>query len=151
MGTHIYGAIIRPSNEGGYWAEVPDLPGCFGEGSDFLGTVESVADGIETHFAALIEYDMPIPPAKHVENPEDGEVVYLRVDDGLRLGSPTVSATEAARMLNVSKPRISQLIAEGRLVAEQLASGTNVTVESIERYKDSPRKAGRPKREAIPA
>ena len=151
MGKHIYGAIIRPSEEGGYWAEVPDLPGCFGEGSNFIDAVESISDGIETHLAALSEYGMPIPPAKHIEAPVEGEAVYVRVDDGLRLGSPTVSATEAARMLNVSKPRISQLIAEGRLVAEQLASGTNVTVESIERYMNSPRKAGRPKREAIPA
>lgn len=25
-------AIVHPAEEGGYWAEVPELPGCFTEG-----------------------------------------------------------------------------------------------------------------------
>lgn len=151
MGKHIYGAIIRPSDEGGFWAEVPDLPGCFGQGRDYMATIESIANGIETHLAALIECGMPIPAAGPVLCDDGGEVVYVYADDNTRLGLPTVPAAEAARMLGVSKPRISQLIAEGRLTAERLASGTNVTIESIEHYKNSPRKAGRPKRGAVPA
>lgn len=149
MGKHVYGTIIRSTDEDGYWAEVPDLPGCFGEGNDFMGAIESISDGIETHLAALREYGMPIPAAGPVSCDDEGEVVYLCVNDDARIGSPTVPATEAARMLGVSKPRISQLIAEGRLIAERLASGTNVTIESIERYMDSPRKAGRPKKETV--
>lgn len=27
-----YRALVHPEEEGGYWAEVPDLPGCFGRG-----------------------------------------------------------------------------------------------------------------------
>ncbi len=151
MGKHVYGAIIRPSEDGGYWAEVPDLPGCFGQGDDYMSTVESISDGIETHLAALREYGMPIPAAGPVPAVDGGEVVYVYADDDFRLGLPTVSAAEAARMIGVTKGRVSQLINEGRLVAERLADGTNVTVESIEQYMSSRRKVGRPKKEAVPA
>ncbi len=142
---YVYGAIIRPSDEGGYWAEVPDLDGCYGQGDDYMDCIRSVADGIETHLAALAEYGMPIPPAGPVVS-DDGEVVYVTADPGsVRLQVPTVSAAEAARMLNVSPGRVSQLIRDGRLVAERTAEGTNVTIDSIEAYRGGASATGRPR------
>lgn len=148
MGKYVYGAIIRPSDDGGFWAEVPDLPGCFGQGDSFMDAVRSISDGVETHLAALAEYGMAIPAAGPVIS-EDGEVVYVYANtDGLKLGVPTVSAAEAARMLEVSPGRISQLIAEGRLIAERSADGTQVTLDSIEAYGGDRRSAGRPRKAA---
>lgn len=149
MGKYVYGAIIRPSDDGEFWAEVPDLPGCFGQGTSFMDAVESISDGIETHLAALAECDMPIPPSKPISS-DDGEAVYVYANtDGFKLGVPTVSAAEAARMLGVTPGRVSQLISEGRLVAQRSAEGTQVTLESIKTLKASPRKAGRPKKAAM--
>ncbi|WP_080803311.1 type II toxin-antitoxin system HicB family antitoxin [Arabiibacter massiliensis] len=143
----IYGAVIRASEEGGYWAEAPDLPGCFGQGPTFVDSVASIADGIETHLAALAASRMEAPKATRISAP-DGEVVYVCVDSGsLVLGEPTISAAEAARRLAVTPARVSQLIAAGRLVAERDALGTMVTVASVEAYANSPRRAGRPKAE----
>lgn len=64
MGKYVYAAIVRPDvDDGGFWAEVPDLPGCFGQGEDYIGAIESVSDGIETHLVALAESGKPIPKA----------------------------------------------------------------------------------------
>lgn len=148
MSKYVYGAIVRPSEDGGYWAEVPDLPGCFAQGDSYMKTIESLSNAIETHIAALVEYGMPIPKANPVEiSEEDGTAAYIYANtDGFKLGVPTVSAAEAARMLDVSPGRVSQLITTGRLIADRTAEGTQVTLDSIEKLKDSPRVAGRPKK-----
>lgn len=132
MGRFVYGAVVRPSEDGGYWAEVPDLPGCFAQGDDYMDTMRSLSDGIETHLSAMFEYGTPVPESHPVET-DDGDVVYVLVNsDGFKLGVPTISAAEAARRLGVSKSCVSQLIGAGGLVAERSAEGTQVTLESVE-------------------
>lgn len=149
MTKYVYGAVLRESEDGGWWAEVPDLPGCFGQGDSFMDAVASVSDGIETHLAALAEYDMPIPPAGPVKS-ADGEVVYVYADtDTVSLGEPCMSAAEAARALDVTPGRISQLLREGRLSGERTVDGTNVTVASVEAYQASRRGVGRPRKAAM--
>lgn len=149
MWKYVYAAIIRPDEEdGGYWAEVPDLPGCYGQGDTYIDAIESASDGIETHLAALAEDDMPIPKAT-VVTADDGDVVYVYANtDNFSLGVPTMSATEAAKALGITKGRVSQLIASGKLVAERFAGRTQVTVDSVEAYAASDRSAGRPRKNA---
>lgn len=89
---------------------------------------------------------MPIPKAT-VVTADDGDVVYVYANtDGFSLGVPTMSATEAAKVLGITKGRVSQLIASGKLVAERFAGRTQVTVDSVEAYAASDRSAGRPKK-----
>ena len=143
---HLYGAIVRKSDEKGYWAEVPDLPGCYGQGDTFVGAVASVSDAVATHLASLAAYHRDAPKATKV-SASDGDVVYVQVDpDTVTLSEPMVSAAEAARRLSVTPARVSQLIKAGKLVAERDATGTSVTVASVESYAREPRLAGRPKR-----
>ena len=40
-------AIIHPAEEGGYWAEVPALPGCITEGDTMEEVVTNLKDAIE--------------------------------------------------------------------------------------------------------
>lgn len=40
-------AIIHPAEEGGYWAEVPALPGCITEGDTIEEVVANLQDAIE--------------------------------------------------------------------------------------------------------
>jgi len=40
-------AIIHPAEEGGYWAEVPALPGCFTEGDTMEEVTANLKDAIE--------------------------------------------------------------------------------------------------------
>jgi len=40
-------AIIHPAEEGGYWAEVPALPGCITEGDTMEEVIANLKDAIE--------------------------------------------------------------------------------------------------------
>lgn len=40
-------AIIHPAQEGGYWAEVPALPGCITEGETMEEVLANLKDAIE--------------------------------------------------------------------------------------------------------
>jgi predicted RNase H-like HicB family nuclease len=40
-------AIIHPAEEGGYWAEVPALPGCITEGDNLDEVMRNLQDAIE--------------------------------------------------------------------------------------------------------
>ncbi|MEH1999803.1 MAG: type II toxin-antitoxin system HicB family antitoxin [Nostoc sp.] len=40
-------AIIHPAEEGGYWAEVPTLPGCITEGDTIEEVMANLKDAIE--------------------------------------------------------------------------------------------------------
>lgn len=41
-----YNVIVHKAEEGGYWAEVPDLPGCFTEADTLDELDENVRDAI---------------------------------------------------------------------------------------------------------
>ena len=40
-------AIIHPAEEGGFWAEVPSLPGCLTEGESLEELNANVVDGVK--------------------------------------------------------------------------------------------------------
>lgn len=40
-------AIIHPAEEGGYWAEVPALPGCITEGDTYDEVILNLQDAIQ--------------------------------------------------------------------------------------------------------
>jgi predicted RNase H-like HicB family nuclease len=40
-------AVIHPAEEGGYWAEVPGLPGCITEGNSMEEILDNLKDAIE--------------------------------------------------------------------------------------------------------
>ncbi len=39
--------ILHKAQEGGYWAEVPALPGCFSQGEEIEETKENIKEAIE--------------------------------------------------------------------------------------------------------
>lgn len=48
-----YNIIIHQAEEGGYWAEVPTLPGCFSQGETVEETIQNIKQAIESHLIAL--------------------------------------------------------------------------------------------------
>jgi predicted RNase H-like HicB family nuclease len=48
-----YTVILHPAEEGGYWAEVPALPGCFSQGETVEGSLKNIKEAIESHLIAL--------------------------------------------------------------------------------------------------
>jgi predicted RNase H-like HicB family nuclease len=41
--------VIHEAEEGGYWAEVPALPGCFSQGDTLEETTSNVKEAIEAY------------------------------------------------------------------------------------------------------
>jgi predicted RNase H-like HicB family nuclease len=63
-------AIIHPAEEGGYWAEVPALPGCITEGE----TIEEVMANLQDAIAGWLE----IASDRHIMQSSD-RVVEIAV------------------------------------------------------------------------
>ncbi|MBI3795801.1 MAG: type II toxin-antitoxin system HicB family antitoxin [Deltaproteobacteria bacterium] len=56
-----YTVLIHMAEEGGYWVEVPALPGCFSQGETIDEALENVREAIELHVESLKEDGHEIP------------------------------------------------------------------------------------------
>ena len=48
-----YTILVHQAEEGGFWSEVPALPGCYSQGETIDETLRNTKEAIEAHFAAL--------------------------------------------------------------------------------------------------
>ena len=64
MSTISYTVIVHEEEDGGYWAEVEELPGCFASGETLDELELDVKGAIEQHTAALRELGQPVPPGR---------------------------------------------------------------------------------------
>lgn len=63
-----YSVIVHEADEGGYWVEVPALPGCYSQGESVEEALNSVREAIELYLDALRE--------EGSEPPRDEDVVF---------------------------------------------------------------------------
>jgi len=56
-----YTILIHKAEEGGFWAEVPALPGCFSQGETVEETIEHVKEAINLHISCLKEDKEEVP------------------------------------------------------------------------------------------
>jgi len=63
--------VLHPAEEGGYWVEVPSLPGCFSQGETVDKALTNIKEAIELHIRAL--------RAEGSEVPKDEGFVLSRV------------------------------------------------------------------------
>ena len=61
-----YTAIIHEAEEGGYWAEVPELPGCYTQGETLDETKANVLEAAQCWLEAQIapSFDYSIRPLR---------------------------------------------------------------------------------------
>ena len=45
--------IVHEAEEGGYWAEVPALPGCFTQAETWQELIKNIYEAIECHISAI--------------------------------------------------------------------------------------------------
>jgi len=57
--------IIHNADEGGYWAEVPGIPGCATQGETFEELLKNIYDAVEGCLSVDIQ-DIPINPKDKV-------------------------------------------------------------------------------------
>jgi len=62
-----YVLVIHAAEEGGYWAEVPSLPGCFTQGETVEEVLRRAPDAIASHIEAL-RYDWSIAQDHHARD-----------------------------------------------------------------------------------
>ena len=53
--------IVHPAKEGGYWVEVPRLPGCFSQGDTKEEALENIKEAITLHIEDMIANGEEIP------------------------------------------------------------------------------------------
>jgi predicted RNase H-like HicB family nuclease len=65
---------LREAEEGGYWVEVPSLPGCVSQGDTAREALANVKEAIELTLECLIEDGEPAP-----EGNQEGRTVTLKL------------------------------------------------------------------------
>jgi predicted RNase H-like HicB family nuclease len=56
-----YTILIHQAEEGGFWSEVPALPGCYSQGETIDETLRSTKEAIEAHLIAFRDDQMTAP------------------------------------------------------------------------------------------
>lgn len=69
--------VIQKAEEGGFWAEVPALSGCYSQGEIVEETLENIREAIEGHVEALRQEGRRVPPE------EDLIIGRVRVSEGV--------------------------------------------------------------------
>ena len=59
--------LVHPAEEGGYWAEVPALPGCVSEGDTFDEAVANIREAAESWLDVSADRTELSPDAQLVE------------------------------------------------------------------------------------
>jgi antitoxin HicB len=82
-----YPLILHKAEEGGYWAEFPDLPGCITEGDSEEEVLSMAKDALSAWLAVRFERNFSIPEARFLKgknirwvepNPEVGIPLVIR-------------------------------------------------------------------------
>ena len=60
-------AIIHPDEEGGFWAEVPALKGCYSEGDSYEETLANIREAAEGWLQVAAEQTAANEPAQLAE------------------------------------------------------------------------------------
>jgi predicted RNase H-like HicB family nuclease len=68
-----YPAVFYPNENGGYTAEIPDLPGCTTEGDDMADAIRMAEDAASGWILGELEDKRPVPPpsARGVIEPDE--------------------------------------------------------------------------------
>ena len=126
--------------------EAFDLPGCITQGEDVSDACNSAADLLrEMAWEALLKGEDLADSTFGHEPSDRGVLVVVSVEATLD-SLPKVSASEAARMLNVGRSRITAMLAAGLLDGWRDGRNTWVTLDSVTARKEDPRMAGRPRK-----
>lgn len=67
--------LIHNAEEGGFWVEVPTLPGCFSQGETFEEAMVNIREAIELHLEVLREDGSDLP------REDDLIIGRVRIDD----------------------------------------------------------------------
>ena len=119
------------------------------QGADLKEACEMAADWLKGEVEHRMMAGLALPEATFGNDPRHGGRNAIVAVDADLDSVPTVSASDAAEMLGVSRPRVSQMLSSGTLEGYRKGRATFVTLDSVNaRLAESP-KAGRPHKDAM--
>ena len=76
-----YPAIIH-AEDGCYWAEFPDVAGCFSDGDSITEVIENASDALGGVLCAMMDQGQPLPQPSSMESlkPSDGFTSMILTD-----------------------------------------------------------------------
>lgn len=139
------GECVLVRDEDGWTAEFPQF-GIATSGRTRDEAISNAQEALELEAGDILADGARAPRMRHVS-----EVVVLTADvsDEDALEMRCVTKAEAAERLDVTRPRVTALVKSGVLDTETVKGREMVTLESLDRYAATPRKAGRPKEVAV--
>lgn len=140
--THVYEGSMERIGED-WFITFPCFEGAYGGGQTVQKACDNAAEALRMCIASAIDEGQPLPHPAFTDNPQT--VFAVEVDDRYIQATSTVSATEAAEMLGVSKGRVSVLVKEGKLDTVLIDGRARVTIASINDRIANPPAAHRPK------
>lgn len=63
-----YPAILHPSDDGGYWVEFPDLPGCFSQGETLADTIAEASTALGAYLCSCDENSVAYQPPSDIHS-----------------------------------------------------------------------------------
>lgn len=96
-------------------------------------------------FMLVLGQELPTPPLGNTPQ-HGGRILLVGADISLD-NVERVTASEAARILGVSRPRVSQMLKTNKLAGWREGRDTYITLDSIRVRLEEQPKAGRPKKE----
>ena len=63
-----YSVVVHESEDGGFWVEVPALPGCYSQGESIEETLGNVREAIQLYLEVLSDAGR--------DTPQDADVVF---------------------------------------------------------------------------
>lgn len=79
--TKVYTAVIHEEN-GQYWAEFPDIEGCFTDGETMEDVIVNAQEAMGLHLATLLDSGIKLPTARAITeiDADDGIKTFISAD-----------------------------------------------------------------------
>lgn len=135
----------------GAWPAIPFLDGGGAtQGTSFDDALRMAAEWLRSVALDYLAKGQEFPECQFGHTPEyGGRVVAVAVEASLE-EIPAVTAKEVAGLLGVSTGRVTQLCNAGQLDSWKVGRTRMVSLESVELRLAEERRAGRPRKEAVP-
>lgn len=146
MAMYIYEFEIYEDDEGFFIAEGRDFEFGMTQGEDLTDAVAMAADLLSVLVEDALMQKAALPEPTYGNEPALGGKIYTIAVDVSLDTIKTVSATEAARLLGVSRSRVSNMLRTGLLLGFRKGRDTFVTADSIDARLRERRPAGRPRK-----
>ena len=145
MKRFTYEAIIE-RQDGKYVVSFPQLPDAFTAGKTRNEALNNAAEVLALVIGTYIDDGTPLPKPEQLV--ECVNISIALTDEDIE-STKFLTLSQAAEYLDVTQGRITQLITAGKLQDRYFGGVRMVSIASVNEYQKSPRKAGRPRKEAV--